>query len=444
MNSVEKISRLQTLLTRVQTRSKEPHEPAPVAVAPAAAPVAAAPAPAPVAVVPAAPVAPIAITPPAAPPKIVQPEPELRPAAVFAPAATSVSTDTTLPFSARVAPEVIARAGMKSPLGSEPPEARIELPATRTEPAPAPTRESAPPEIEMGEAEEMISEAPPKVIEVVPAPEKPAKLPEAALSELDFADLESPEPLEAEKPGEAEEAPPASSKRPSLHAREPAPEPERPVTAPPESGPQELSAAELGAAAKAEPLEVDLALKEARVPREATMEQLGNTVELEEATEEALELAPTEAPAIRQAEPAGEMEAEIPASIPPGVYGPDVARVRVEPAQTPAEPAPAEPAQTPAEPSKLEAMLELEELGPVSEKAPPAEAEAPREPITAVRLIVPAAKAEPVPVTIDVRPVAAPGAVLQAEAAAFVGAVRSFYPGSFLDLLDASLSLDRS
>lgn len=429
MNSVEKISRLQTLLTRVQTRAKEPRQAAPMVTAP--------------------PTAPVAITPPAAAPKISQPEPVLRPAAVFTPAATSVSTDTTLPFAAQVAPELIARAGMKSPLGSEPPVARIEAAVHRTEPAPALTRESAPPEIEVAESEETISETPgPKVVEVVSEPAKAAQEHAAAMSDLDFADLETPEEQrEAVKPAEAEpEAPPASSKRPSLHARAPEPEVERPITTPPESGPQEVSAAELAAAAKAEPLEVDLALKQAPVPHEATIEQLGNTVELEAATEEALELAPPAAPVVRKVEPAGEMEAEIPASVPPGVYAPDVAHLRVEPAQKPA----------------AEKQLELEELGPASERAPEPSAEpkkpevavegkpegraeeAVHEPITAVRMIVPAARAEPVPVTIDVRPVATKGAVLEAEAAAFVGAVREFEPGTFLDLLDASLSLSDS
>jgi len=379
------------------------------------------------------PVAPVEIKPAAEPPKVE------KAAAVFAPPAAPVATDTTLPFSARVAPELIARAGMKSPLGSEPPAAQG--PSTRTEPAPAPARDSGPPDIEVAEAEETISEAPgPKVIEVVAEAEKSRP---AALSELDFADLESPEPLEAEKPAEAEEVPPASSKRPSLHARAPEPEEERPVTTPPESGPQEVSAAELGAAAKAQPIEVDEALKQARVPREATIEQLGNTIELEEATEETLELAPTIPPTPRKPEPAGEMEAEIPASVPPGVFGHDLEHVKVEPAAKPA----------------AEKELELEEIGPVSEPTPvsaelekplivlpPAKAmaEEAREPITAVRLIVPVARMEPVPVTIDVRPVSTPGAVLEAEAAAFVGAARSFEPGSFLDLLDASLSLKHS
>lgn len=380
MNSVEKISRLQTLLGRVQQRAKEPRGTKPEGVA-----------------LEASQRPPVAAVPRAAPAQI----------AITAPSAVTVSVDATLPFATRVPDEAIARSGMKSPLGSEPP-------GMQTDRAPAPTRDSGAPEIETGEveAELEIVESPeaPTVqrleiaLEPPPGSQKPAIPPPSSLpEELDFGDLESP----------PEEAPPASSKRPSAQLRgedEQRAEPPAPVlTPPPESGPQELSAAELGA--KAEALEVDLALKQPKVPREATIEQLGNTVELEEATSAELELAPTSAPVIRKPEPVSEMEAELPTSAPPEVFAQRAPAAVKEPVQ------------------------------PAAGQPSPAEAEAAEQPITAVRLIPPSLRTEAASHAIEVHPVTFGGPMAQGQAAAFVGAARSFAPESFAELLDATLSL---
>lgn len=385
MNSVEKISRLQTLLGRVQQRAKEPRGTSAGAVP-----------------VEASPIPPVAAVPRAAPAQI----------AITAPSAVTVSVDATLPFATRVPDDAIARSGMKSPLGSEPP-------GMQTDRAPAPARDSGAPEIEMGEveAELEIVESPeaPTVqrleiaLEPPPGGEKPAIPPPSSLPEdLDFGDLEA----------SAEEAPPASSKRPSAQLRgedEQRPEPPAPVlTPPPESGPQELSAAELGA--KAEALEVDLALKQPKVPREATIEQLGNTVELEEATSAELELAPTSAPVIRKPEPASEMEAELPTSAPPEVFAKE-APAATTVAKEPVQPASGQPSST--------------------------EAEATDQPITAVRLIPPSLRTEAASHAVEVHPATFGGPMAQAQAAAFVGAARTFAPESFAELLDATLSLGK-
>jgi len=186
------------------------------------------------------------------------------------------------------------------------------------------------------------------------------------------------------------------------------------LTPPPESGPQELSAAELGA--KAEALEVDLALKQPKVPREATIEQLGNTVELEEATSAELELAPTSAPVIRKPEPASEMEAELPTSAPPEVFAKE-APAATTVAKEPVQPASGQPSST--------------------------EAEATDQPITAVRLIPPSLRTEAASHAVEVHPATFGGPMAQAQAAAFVGAARTFAPESFAELLDATLALGK-
>ena len=146
MNSVEKISRLQTLLGRVQQRAKEPRGTSAGAVP-----------------VEASPIPPVAAVPRAAPAQI----------AITAPSAVTVSVDATLPFATRVPDDAIARSGMKSPLGSEPP-------GMQTDRAPAPARDSGAPEIEMGEVEaelEMQGDGRRRRTEVQPVEERGLQLP---------------------------------------------------------------------------------------------------------------------------------------------------------------------------------------------------------------------------------------------------------------------------
>ena len=373
MSHAEQITRLQTLLARVQKRAKEPRAAVP----------------APLAAVAKEPAASVEVTAPvviATPPAVTPP--------VSVPASVA-EVESTRDFDVRS-------------LGIAPPEAA--KPPERTEPDAAAVREVSGVDL----------------VELRGLDEPRAGLPK------------EPTPLPM---GELEEAP-ASSKRPKVAA---------PQTPPPESGPQE-------AAGGLEPFEVDLEPKRVESLTEATVEQLGQTVELEKPTEHVLELAPTAQKASSaRVEPISEMEAEIPSSVHAVVHAPEADQQRKKPeapVELVAEPGASKPAAPPpaAEAKAVEtaATVVVPPVKPLEDKPverklevaamvqPPAAAQPPA--IQAVEVVTPAPEGG-ITETVTVQVYAA-GARADAGAAAnFVGAVRTFHPDTWLELLDASLGL---
>ena len=226
----------------------------------------------------------------------------------------------------------------------------------------------------------------------------------------------SPRGLDVDIDFDDEEQPPSSSRRPKqvsgidealAGAAEELDQEEREVplkTPPPESGPQEaVPPAQVLVQSPPPRLELEepgSALEQERAAAAAhgpTTEQLGNTIELEEARGPALELdALPVAPAPVPERAREELEAEL-----------------RPPVQSPPAPAP--------EPTPVM---------PVSEPSPPPAAEAREAP-----------PAEPVPSSVRPEVVTRPADTPPSDAVLFAQAHRSFQPATFAELLDASLEL---
>jgi hypothetical protein len=221
-------------------------------------------------------------------------------------------------------------------------------------------------------------------------------------------DVASPDSIDFDEDDE-EEAKPASSRRPKAlesgvdeltdeQASLDDAEHEVPIkTPPPESGPQSATPVpSIGDPGAMHAAESALASVNAR----PTVEQLGQTIDLEESGGPPLELAPAKEP------------------------------------------------EPPPPPEELEATFDeperVTEAAPLSEPFPPAPVEPPAAPMQPIAIVPPAAPMQPVaepPIAalqpVDVGRPSAPSAAV----AEYVGAAPEFRPASFLELLDASLAL---
>jgi hypothetical protein len=426
VNVEERVARLTSLLERVKARAggRSRLEPS------------AAPAPAPAV--------------PSEPPRAMQP--------VVTPG-SAVEAEETAPY-AKLTTAQLAQAVGPTPEPRQPPPEPASVDASELD-----LREA----VELGEADEVgpvpVSSQEPASVEIEPLLE-PAE--ERAAARL-------------EEPSE----PPASSRRvvaepdtqqgfePVTGAPEEIEPP--PQTPPPESGPQvvvQIPPSDKGLGA----LEVDFAnlagSADSLAPADRpSMEQLGQTVDLEPSSfgSEMLELAASTPDKQAPEPPSGEMEAVIPGAQAPGAYSPalepppDAAEALARHAEreglAPAEPRPAPttvqvPDSEPPMSRPVTGVSDWPDVEPVPAPVPveipaaavPRDAEAARiltqgPPADTLAPRAPAGEAPPtVLVEAQVfRPVRVPAAA----AAELVGAARSFQPQTFVELLDASLSLGR-
>lgn len=408
MSAQEQITRLQGLLQRIQVNTAKPRAAsAPTFVQPAAAPVAAMPtpvAPAPAMATPEPSPAPVEVDVAfeSAPPAAASPQPpEAEPIPLVAAAPPAVAPPVAPPVDDGYMDSEVSEVRFST--GTRDPAPDVTVAAIEAEA-----------EVEAIAAEELSED---DLVEVTEAPEVSAA--GSTDVDIDFDD--------------EEEQPPASSKRQvastmdealAAAAADEATEHEVPIkTPPPESGPQEAPLP-AGMAAPAAP-DVDALLgDELDIPTRTashampgpTPEQLGQTIDLEEARGPSLELAEQQAAAARQAH-VEELEVPLPGHQASGGFHADLMP----------------PPQALDDLDAHRRRMEEDSLPP-----PESLAQLPSVQPGAAREVVPAQAAP----SAELAPEIVARAVPAGSPEAFTSVREQFRPSSFMELLDASLGLN--